>query len=158
MRSPSRRWNLSQFLNTTVDVVDDLPQEPAVARILVVDDETSIFDVFALMFPEPSHALATASSENSALQLAAARGFDVAFVDCFLGNENGADVAQRLRRVQPELKVVLMSGFLREERAEAMERAGAQAFLTKPFSFETAQALVRRLLGGSMNDEAESVH
>ncbi|OHE81515.1 MAG: hypothetical protein A2107_06550 [Verrucomicrobia bacterium GWF2_62_7] len=112
-----------------------------------MDDETTIFDVFALMFPKPDYALAVAANGKQALQLAATRSFDVAFVDCFLGNENGAEVAQKLRKVQPNLKIVLMSGYLREERDAAMEQAGARAFLTKPFSFETAQALVRRLVG-----------
>ncbi len=124
------------------------PQESSAARILVVDDETTIFDVFALMFPKPDHALAVAANGDQALQLAATRGFDVAFVDCFLGNENGPEVAQRLHKVQPNLKIVLMSGYLQEERAAAMELAGARAFLTKPFSFETAKSLVSRLMGG----------
>jgi DNA-binding NtrC family response regulator len=122
------------------------------AQILVVDDETTIFDVFGLMFPKPQNVLAVAANGDRALQLAATQGFDVAFVDCFLGNENGAEVAQRLHKVQPNLKIVLMSGFLREERAAAMEQAGARAFLTKPFSFEAAQQIVRRLLGRKKSD------
>lgn len=135
-------------MNTPFEAVTESSQELSPARILVVDDETTIFDVFELMFPKPKHALSVAADGGCALQLAATRGFDVAFVDCFLGNENGPEVAQRLHKVQPNLKIVLMSGYLQEERAAAMELAGARAFLTKPFSFETAQSLVNRLLGG----------
>jgi len=122
------------------------PQNPQAAQILVVDDETSIFDVFAMMFPTPHHALAVAADGNRAVQLASTQPFDVAFVDCFLGSENGIEVAQNLRKVQPNLNIVLMSGYLRGENSAATEEAGACGFLTKPFSFETAQALVRRLL------------
>lgn len=135
-------------MNETPVVVTAPPATSSAAQILVVDDETTIFDVFAMMFPKPNHALAVATDGSQAVSLAESKGFDMAFVDCFLGAENGAEVAQRLHKVQPNLKIVLMSGFLREERAAAMEQAGARAFLTKPFSFETAQALVRRLLGG----------
>lgn len=134
-------------MNTTFEAATQSSHKPPAAQILVVDDETTIFDVFALMFPEPKHALAVAADSNQALQLAATQSFDVAFVDYFLGNENGAEVAQKLHRVQPDLKIVLMSGYLREERAAAMEQAGARGFLTKPFSVETAQALARRLVG-----------
>lgn len=134
-------------MNTTSEAATEPYQKSPVAQILVVDDETTIFDVFALMFPKPKHALAVAADSNQALQLAATQGFDLAFVDYFLGNENGAEVAQKLHRVQPNLKIVLMSGYLSEERAAAMEQAGARAFLTKPFSVETAQALERRLVG-----------
>ncbi|MFA5191471.1 MAG: response regulator, partial [Verrucomicrobiia bacterium] len=121
-------------MNTTSEAATEPYQKSPVAQILVVDDETTIFDVFALMFPKPKHALAVAADSNQALQLAATQGFDLAFVDYFLGNENGAEVAQKLHRVQPNLKIVLMSGYLSEERAAAMEQAGARAFLTKPFS------------------------
>lgn len=121
--------------------------DPPTAQILVVDDETSIFDVFAMMFPTPFNALAVAADGNRAVQLASAQPFDVAFVDCFLGNESGIEVAQNLHKVQPNLNVVLMSGYLRGENSTAVEEAGAKAFLTKPFSFETAQAVVRRLIG-----------
>lgn len=134
-------------MNTTAEAINGSFQKQAAAQILVVDDETTIFDVFAMMFPEPANVLATAANGTRALELVSSHGFDMAFVDCFLGTENGAEVAQKLRKVQPDLNVVLMSGFLREERAEAMELAGARAFLSKPFSFETAQALARRLLG-----------
>lgn len=99
------------------------------------------------MFPAPGHVVAVAENGARALQLAAEARFDVAFVDCFLGIESGPEVAEKLHAVQPKLHVVLMSGYLQEERAAAMEKADARAFLMKPFSFETAQTLVRRLFG-----------
>jgi DNA-binding NtrC family response regulator len=124
------------------DVQHSLP-----TQILVVDDETSIFDGFEMMFPKPRYALAVASDGSRAVELALAQPFDVAFVDCFLGTEDGIEVAQKLHRVRPDLNVVLMSGYLRDENSEATEKAGARAFLNKPFSFETARGLVRRLIG-----------
>lgn len=134
-------------MNTTSEAATEPYQQSPVAQILVVDDETTIFEVFALMFPKPNHVLTMASDGRQAMQLVAAQTFDVAFVDYFLGNENGAEIAQKLRGKQPDLQVVLMSGYLRDERAAAVEQAGARAFLTKPFSFEIAQTLVRRLMG-----------
>lgn len=134
-------------MSTTFEAASEPYQKAPVAQILVVDDETTIFEVFALMFPKPNHVLTMASDGRQAMQLVATQSFDVAFVDYFLGNDNGAEVAQKLRGKQPDLQVVLMSGYLRDERSAAVEQAGARAFLTKPFSFEIAQALVRRLMG-----------
>lgn len=134
-------------MNTTSEAATEPYQQSPVAQILVADDETTIFEVFALMFPKPNHVLTMASDGRQTMQLVATQNFDVAFVDYFLGNENGAEIAQKLRQRQPALQIVLMSGYLRDKRAAAVEQAGARAFLTKPFSFETAQTLVRRLMG-----------
>ncbi|MCX6907425.1 MAG: response regulator [Verrucomicrobia bacterium] len=132
----------------------DAPQEvarpaeaQATARILVVDDDTCIFDIFGEICPSPLFFLTVASHGRLAVQLAGSQHFDLAFVDYFLGQEIGTEVAQQMRKVQPGMKVVLMSGFLVEDRAAAMEKAGAGAFLIKPFSIENAQSVIKRLLG-----------
>ena len=131
------------------------PQEPtrpaddfAPARILVVDDDTCMFDIFGEICPSPLFSLTVASHGVLAVQLAGSQRFDLAFVDYFLGQEIGTEVAQKMHKVQPGMKVVLMSGFLVDDRAAAMEIAGASAFLVKPFSIENAQAVMKRLLRG----------
>lgn len=118
----------------------------APARVLVVDDDTCIFDIFREICPAPRFSLTVASHGRLAVQLAETRQFDVAFVDYFLGDEIGTEVAQKMRKVQAGLKVILMSGFLVDDRAAAMEKAGASAFLIKPFSIENAQSVIKRLL------------
>lgn len=118
---------------------------PAPVKVLVVDDDTCIFDIFQEICPRPQFALTTAAHDSLALRLVKAQWFDVAFVDYFLGDAIGTEVARKLLAVQPELRVVLMSGFLVEDRAKAMESAGASAFLIKPFSIENAQSVIERL-------------
>jgi DNA-binding NtrC family response regulator len=113
-----------------------------------VDDETCIFDFFREICPGPQCVVTTAAHGVLAEREARAGSFDVAFIDYFLGDMIGTDVAQRLRKIQPDLKVILMSGFLVEERAAAMETAGASAFLLKPFSAENVHTLVARFGGG----------
>lgn len=120
----------------------------APARILVVDDDTCMFDIFGEICPPPLFSMTVASHGRLAVQLAGSQRFDLAFVDYFLGDEIGTEVAQQMRKAQPGLKVVLMSGFLVDDRAAAMEIAGASAFLIKPFSIENAQAVMNRLLSG----------
>ncbi|MFA6562340.1 MAG: response regulator [Verrucomicrobiia bacterium] len=117
-------------------------------RILVVDDEPCILRFFSAIFPLPGYLVAVAADDKLALQLTETQVFDLAFVDYFLGEVNGAEVAQKLRDLQPELKIVLMSGYVVNDRAAELEVAGASAFLTKPFSVEAAQHVVARLLHG----------
>lgn len=127
-------------------------------RILVVDDEPCILRFFTALFSLPSYLVVVAANDKLALQLAEAQVFDLAFVDYFLGEVNGTEVAQTLRKLQPELKIVLMSGYVIDNRAAALEVAGASVFLAKPFSAEAAQHVVARLLHGTEHKPASSMN
>ena len=111
----------------------------------MVDDDTCIFDVFKDMFSPPRYAASFAPNGQVAVELATRNPFDIAFVDFYMVGMNGVEVSQKLRQVQPQLKIVLMSGYLVDERAAMIEQAGARSFLTKPFRMDAAQALAERL-------------
>ncbi|MFA6563608.1 MAG: response regulator [Verrucomicrobiia bacterium] len=114
-------------------------------RILVIDDEPCILELFPYIFPLPNYLVALAADDRAALQLAETQVFDLAFVDYRLQEVDGAVVARKLRELQPNMKVVLMSGYVVEDKTGAMELAGARVFLAKPFLAEQAQAIAARL-------------
>lgn len=115
-------------------------------RILVVDDEPCILQFLAAVFPLPDYVVAVATNDKLALELAGTQMFDLVFLDYFLEGTTGTEVARRLHEVQPHLKVVLMSGYIVNDREAKMELAGASAFFTKPFSGHTARIIVAQLL------------
>ncbi|MBI5686093.1 MAG: response regulator [Verrucomicrobia bacterium] len=102
-----------------------LPQAPA-ARILIVDDDTDVLDVFPHLFRPGQYAIAVTSRGSLALELAAHRTFDLAFVDYFMDDMNGVVVAQRLRHAQPHIQIVLMSGYTFDDKTEIMASSGAR--------------------------------
>ena len=114
-------------------------------KVLVVDDDTCIFDVFQEFFPAPRYTASFAPNGQVALELAAKQTFDIAFVDFYMVGMNGVVVSQKLHQVQPQIRIVLMSGYLVDERVAMIEQAGARSFLTKPFRMDAAQALADRL-------------
>lgn len=116
------------------------------SRILVVDDEPCILRFFAAIFPPPDYTVAVASNDKTALQLVATQNLDLVVVDYFLNAVNGAEVARKMHEMNPKLKIVLMSGYVLNNKEAEMEAAGASAFLTKPFTCETAHHIVERLL------------
>jgi two-component system response regulator HydG len=116
-------------------------------RLLVVDDDDCIFDYFREICPTPRFSIATAPNGRAAEALALRESFDVAFVDYFMEEMEGPEVAQLLHKAQPALPVVLMSGFFAGDRAKVMEAAGASEFLAKPITAENARAVIQRLIG-----------
>lgn len=132
------------------------PQTPAAARILIVDDDTDILDVFPHLLRPGQYSIAVASRGSLALELAANRTFDLAFVDYFMDDMNGVVVSQRLRHLQPNIQIVLMSGFSFDDKSDIMASSGARAFLHKPLNAEYLQALTDRLLAGKEPDATAS--
>jgi len=116
-------------------------------RLLVVDDDTDIFDYFREICPPPRFTIAAAEDGLMAEKLALREGFNVAFVDYFMEGMNGPEAAQLLHKAQPGLPVVLMSGFFAGDREKVMEAAGASEFLVKPITAENAHAIIERLVG-----------
>ena len=118
-------------------------------RILIVDDDEFIRELFVGLFREPVYTVMAAASGEEAIEMAKTNLFDLAYVDVKMPGCDGYECSQRLRQMQPALKTVLVSGYVVEDRARAVERAGAQAFLAKPFTIVAVRSLAERLLGVS---------
>jgi two-component system, NtrC family, sensor histidine kinase HydH len=100
-------------------------------RILVVDDNRALVENLTEILEGAGYAVTGAGSSAAALQ-AAADGFDVALVDLRLPDGDGTALAPRLKELNPDGEVVLLTGFATLESAVAAVRAGACAYLVKP--------------------------
>ncbi len=85
---------------------------PDATRILVVDDHDVVHWGFRLLLERQSwvESCAAATNGKDALVEAARTKPHVALVDLFLAGESGAEIAEELRRVHPDLRVLLISG------------------------------------------------
>jgi len=108
-----------------------MKRAPKKARILVVDDNASLVDNLAEILEGAGYAVRGAGTCAAALAHAR-EGFDVALVDLRLPDGDGTALAPRLKDVQPDGEVVLLTGFATLESAVAAVRAGACAYLVKP--------------------------
>jgi len=139
-------------MQNSIRDANQTPQLDKAARILVVDDEPNILEYLRNIFQQPLFKTTVAPNGIVAQELAAQEGFDLAFVDFYFADVsgvvgmNGIEISRKLHELQPNLKIVLMSGFLNEERTAMVQEAGACAFLMKPFFIEAAQTLADRLL------------
>ena len=106
------------------------------ARILVVDDESTITCALKLLLREHGYDVDTASTAKEAEALLARRWFDLVFLDLRLPDADGIRLLEHIKQTSPETEVVLMTahGSL-EVTIEAIKR-GAFYYLEKPFTFE----------------------
>jgi DNA-binding NtrC family response regulator len=117
-------------------------------RILVADDDQLLREAFRAALEVDGYAVCEAASTEEALRLVAERDFDVVLSDVYMPG-NGLDLLRRLRRMSPELSVVLITGFDRPaDEAEAMG-LGAFAYLRKPLSLYQLRETIRGALAAA---------
>jgi len=115
--------------------VDALPGEAL--SVLVVDDEPDVQRSTGRLLQTLGHRVLRASSGAEALDVygqAGAGEIDVVLLDMIMPGMDGEEVFARLQQIDPGVRVVVCSGYSRNERVEALVRRGAVGFLEKPFA------------------------
>ena len=106
-------------------------------RVLVVDDDDLTLDILRTILDLEEFDVVTASDGDEAVErLEGPDEFDVVVLDVMMPGLDGYEVCRRIKD-DPDLKhlpVVLLTAKDRREDVEEGERAGADAYLTKPFS------------------------
>jgi two-component system response regulator (stage 0 sporulation protein F) len=102
-------------------------------RALVVDDESLIRWSIRETLVAEGFDVAEAATAAAAVRLASAEPFDVMVLDMRLPDAEGLELFERLRAINPDSKVILMSAFGMPGAVERGRSLGASAFLAKPF-------------------------
>ena len=112
------------------------------ARVLVVDDEPAVRFTLEEALASPELAVSSAASAAEALPLAA--GADAVVTDLVMPGEDGLALAGRLRELDPDLPVILLTARGSERIAVQAMKAGVHDYLTKPFAVEELRLVVAR--------------
>jgi two-component system KDP operon response regulator KdpE len=115
------------------------------ARILVVDDESQILRALEMQLRGAGYAVETAETAAEALMKAAMRPPDAVILDLLLPDGRGTDVCRELRTWFTAPILVLSAVGEEAEKIEALD-AGADDYVTKPFSGEELLARLRAAL------------
>jgi DNA-binding NtrC family response regulator len=118
------------------------------ASILVVDDETAVRRFAARVLQREGFDVLEATDGAQALEMLRDQGVTVEVVvsDIVMPRMNGVELMDALSAVQPELPVILMSGYATAALSE-MGIASPCSLLPKPFPAERLLAEVRRCIG-----------
>ena len=125
-------------------------------RVLVVDDERPIRRFLSVSLGD-RFAVSEADSGQDALRVAAVDRPDLIILDLGLPDMDGTDVTRRLRE-WTDVPVIIISVRDRDEDKIAALDAGADDYLTKPFSAGELMARIRAALRRSVKPENETVY
>ncbi len=118
-------------------------------RILYVDDEAGLSAVGKRRLERIGYAVATAASGEQALERFGSTPdeFDLVISDYLMPGMNGLQLATALRRIRPDLPIVLLTGYIDELDPAVIEEAGVTNLVRKPITFEELAAVVAKTLG-----------
>ncbi len=113
--------------------------------ILIVDDEASIRRATSLALEAAGHYVETAETSAVALSSLKESSFDLVLLDLYLGEENGLQVLETIRRDHPGVHVVMFTANATIPNAVEATRLGAVDFLEKPFSPDQLRQALKRI-------------
>ncbi|WP_437967341.1 response regulator [Sorangium sp. So ce260] len=118
----------------------------ATRRVLVVDDEEGMRATVAANLELEGYEVVEARDGAHALELVRQQRFALALTDVKMPGLNGVETFRELRRIQPDLTVVLMTAFAIEQLIEEGIGEGVYAVIYKPFSMDHLMRIVARAL------------
>jgi NtrC-family two-component system response regulator AlgB len=121
------------------------PTSPTSLNILVVDDEINIRKTLAMSLEADGHAVVAVSNARDAVDEAARKPFDLAFVDLRLGSELGLDLVPHLLAQSPWIRVVIITAHGSIDSAVETMKRGAADYLTKPFTPAQVRLVTERV-------------
>lgn len=106
--------------------------------ILIVDDEESIREVAAATLSANGYRTVTSADGREALDVYEANKADIAAVltDMAMPNMDGAAMIAELRKIDPKLNIIAMSGMIHENQTVDLQKLGVEKLLPKPFTAE----------------------
>jgi DNA-binding NtrC family response regulator len=114
--------------------------------ILIVDDENVVRDSLGKWFEEEGYSVETATTARDALLKLPTQRWDVALVDIKMPGMDGLELQRKIREVDPEILVIIMTGYASVETAVQALKDGAYDYITKPFDPDDLAHLVRKAL------------
>jgi len=126
----------------------DQPQQRR-KRVLLVDDEAPVREVTREWLEEKDFQVVTAQSGEEALDQVERnrQDFDVLLLDLNMPGMGGEAALKGLLKLNPQLRIIVISGYSSHPVSDDASGTGAAAFLTKPFTLEELSFSINQVLG-----------
>ena len=111
-------------------------------RILVVDDDLPLLEILSDSLTQRSKTVLTATSIAEAMAIAESHDLDAVLIDLRLGNENGRELATKLKTLNSNLHIVYMTGYATS--IPRIRRHENYDILRKPFTLEDALIAIEK--------------
>ena len=118
------------------------------AEILVLDDVLDAAVLIEKILTKKGHTVYTFTQEERAIRFAGKIAVDLAILDIKLQTMSGIQVLAQLKQIQPEMRVIMLTGFPTVETAREAVSLGADEYFVKPIDRQELEEKVEKVLRG----------
>jgi two-component system, cell cycle sensor histidine kinase and response regulator CckA len=117
-------------------------------KILVVDNDRLILELMSDVLEKEGHEVLTAKVGKEAIQVYETNRdrIDMVILDMIMPEMGGGDTYDRLKEINPDIKVLLSSGYSIDGQAKEILERGCDGFIPKPFNMEQLSRKIREIL------------
>ena len=116
-------------------------------RLLVVDDDVSIVDLFRMALEDEGYIVETAFTGEQALKAMKSTEFDLVILDIFLPDIKGDRVVEKIREENNDVRIILITGNETYARCIDVLKLGISEILLKPIMLNESVVHVKTVLG-----------
>jgi CheY-like chemotaxis protein len=117
-------------------------------NILLIDDEHTVLKLAKQMLEVLGYKVSAARSGKEAIELYEAKRdeIDMVILDMVMPKMSGGEVYEKLKEVNPQVKVLLSSGYSMDTQAKEIMRRGCNGFIQKPFDIKVLSQKAKEIL------------
>lgn len=115
-------------------------------RLLIVDDEENVIEILQDLFSESPYDVDAVGTGEEAIEALRSKSYDLLLTDINLPGVNGLEVVAAAKDTDPEMAVILITGYASTGTAIDAIHQGANAYITKPFDLWEVDQVVARAL------------
>lgn len=115
------------------------------ATVLIVEDDTDIRNIWVEALKLSQHKVNIATDGVQAIKLIGSQTYDVIVFDLFLPRLSGLDAIKLIRRTEPDLPILVVTGGQESDLTQHVREAGVRDILFKPVDLEELRTTVTRL-------------
>ena len=116
--------------------------------ILLVDDEDIIIDVGTELLMQMGYKVLVAKSGKASIKLYEANKdkIDMVILDMIMPEMDGGETYDKMRKINPDIKVLLSSGYSIDGQATEILERGCSGFIQKPFNIRRLSQKIREIM------------
>ncbi|MCJ7498037.1 MAG: sigma-54 dependent transcriptional regulator [candidate division Zixibacteria bacterium] len=118
----------------------------ALYRILVVDDEETQREMLGGFLMKEGYSVSLADSSEKALNICQDKFFEVALIDLKMPGMDGIELLSKLKEMNPEIQVIVMTAYASIETAVEAMKKGAFNYVNKPVDLEELRINIKKTL------------
>ncbi|MCP5104033.1 MAG: response regulator [bacterium] len=131
-----------------------IAKENGKSSVLIVDDDMQVLRSLKIWLKNEGFNPITASKSGEAIKILKEKTVDVALVDLRMSTEDGISVSQKLKGIDENLKIIIMTGFPSYETAVKAMKVGVFDYISKGSSNEKIMAVVKKAVEDSKRDKS----